>query len=115
MRSGNIGKDQKGFRGVELSYDLVNCHYCKKEMLKRNCRIVEAIRNGLNLYCDSKCSNLGRRVSPVLIRSKRIGVPNKLSDKQREKLKNKHAQGVKVKELIQLFGISRTSVYNYLK
>jgi len=115
MRSGNIGKDQKGFRGLKLSYDLVDCHYCKKEVQKSNSKIVQAIKNGLNLYCNYKCANLGRRTRPVLIRSKKIGTPNKINIKQAELLKNKHAQGVKVAELIQVFGISRTSVYNYLK
>jgi len=64
--------------------DILNCHHCGKEFIKHNCKIVEAIKSGYNLYCGKQCGYDARRTSPVIIRSKRIGTPNKLNDKQRE-------------------------------
>jgi len=97
------------------NHDWINCHHCGKEFLKRQCKILTAIKENQNLYCGKECSYEGRRVRPIIIRSKRIGTPNKLNDKQAKLLKIRHAQGDKITELIQVFGISRTSIYNYLK
>jgi len=100
---------------VKPKTDIVNCHHCGKEFIKHNCKIVEAIKCGYNLYCGKQCGYDARRTKPVIIRSKRIGTPNKINNKQVELLKIRHTQGVNIKELIQVFKISRTSVYKYLK
>ena len=99
----------------KMKSDIVNCHHCGKEFIKHNCKIVGAIKSGYNLYCGKQCGYEARRTRPVIIRSKRIGVPNKLNDKQAELLKIRHAQGDNIKELMQVFKISITSVYKYLK
>jgi len=97
-----------------LKADLVICHYCKKEIIKRDCNIIEAIKNGYNLYCNRGCSYSGRRKRPIIIRNKKIGRSNVLNDKQIKDLRNKKDHH-SVNELMYIFGIGRTTIYNYLK
>lgn len=39
----------------------MKCHYCNKEIHKHPSSVNRAVKMGLNLYCNRKCSGLGRR------------------------------------------------------
>ncbi|WP_299116869.1 hypothetical protein [uncultured Winogradskyella sp.] len=40
---------------------IVKCSYCNKDIEKQTGHVNRAIKNGNNIYCNRKCSGLGRR------------------------------------------------------
>lgn len=55
------------------------------------------------------------RIRQALAKGVVFGKPQKLSKEQQKELQAKRQQGVKIRELMAAYALSRASVYNYLK
>lgn len=51
---------------------IVKCAYCNKEVEKFLSHVNRALKSGNNIYCDRKCSGLGRRLNLSIKQKKEI-------------------------------------------